>query len=242
MYANIDYQLEDEPGQEHYLLQRIDFDNEGNVEMFFKVADYKKGWDGIALQGNMFFNLGTESALFVQDFMDTIIYVNGDQVIPYMVVKSQDWVCKTDLEILGTTDNPSAKGLAMMKLIQHLGAQRRAYNLSDVFVNDSVIGFSYMQGMMGTDALYDKSTGETMVFDRSKDDVLFGEQPSHRQILYFLYASDRGVFYSLKPSHLPEMKYFISQGLVKDEVIGKNDLDSLDGDANPVLLYYEYKD
>lgn len=40
----------------------------------------------------MFFNLGTESALFVQDFMDTIIYVNGDQVIPYMVVKSQDWV------------------------------------------------------------------------------------------------------------------------------------------------------
>lgn len=45
-----------------------------------------------------------------------------------------------------------------------------------------------------------------------------------------------------KPSHLPEMKYFISQGLVKDEVIGKNDLDSLDGDANPVLLYYEYKD
>ena len=242
LYANIDYQLEDEPGQEHYLLQRIDFDNEGNVEMFFKVADYKKGWDGIALQGNMFFNLGTESALFVQDFMDTIIYVNGDQVIPYMVVKSQDWVCKTDLEILGTTDNPSAKGLAMMKLIQHLGAQRRAYNLSDVFVNDSVIGFSYMQGMMGTDALYDKSTGETMVFDRSKDDMLFGEQPSHRQIPTFLYASDRGVFYSLKPSHLPEMKYFISQGLVKDEVIGKNDLDSLDGDANPVLLYYEYKD
>lgn len=60
--------------------------------------------------------------------------------------------------------------------------------------------------------------------------------------LLFLYASDRGVFYSLKPSHLPEMKYFISQGLVKDEVIGKNDLDSLDGDANPVLLYYEYKD
>ena len=109
LYANIDYQLEDEPGQEHYLLQRIDFDNEGNVEMFFKVADYKKGWDGIALQGNMFFNLGTESALFVQDFMDTIIYVNGDQVIPYMVVKSQDWVCKTDLEILGTTDNPSPK-------------------------------------------------------------------------------------------------------------------------------------
>lgn len=174
--------------------------------------------------------------------MDTIIYVNGDQVIPYMVVKSQDWVCKTDLEILGTTDNPSTKGLAMMKLIQHLGAQRRAYNLSDVFVNDSVIGFSYMQGMMGTDALYDKSTGETMVFDRSKDDVLFGEQPSHRQIPTFLYASDRGVFYSLKPCHLPEMKYFISQGLVKDEVIGKNDLDSLDGDANPVLLYYEYKD
>lgn len=73
----------------------------------------------------------------------------------------------------------------MMKLIQHLGAQRRAYNLSDVFVNDSVIGFSYMQRMMGTDALYDKSTGETMVFDRSKDDVLFGEQPSHRQIPTF---------------------------------------------------------
>ena len=81
--------MEDEPGQEHYLLQRIDFDNEDNVEMFFKVADYKKGWDGTVLQGNMFFNLGTESALFVQDFMDTIIYVNGDQVIPYMVVKSQ---------------------------------------------------------------------------------------------------------------------------------------------------------
>ena len=66
--------------------------------------------------------------------MDTIIYVNGDQVIPYMVVKSQDWVCKTDLEIFGTTDNPSAKGLGMMKLIQHLGAQRRAYNLSLIHI------------------------------------------------------------------------------------------------------------
>lgn len=68
------------------------------------------------------------------------------------------------------------------------------------------------------------------------------ESNHHTGRYLLLYASDRGVFYSLKPCHLPEMKYFISQGLVKDEVIGKNDLDSLDGDANPVLLYYEYKD
>lgn len=50
------------------------------------------------------------------------------------------------------------------------------------------------------------------------------------------------LYYTVQTDYLPELKYFATDGYLSDDVIGEKEIESLDENLNPVILYYEYKD
>lgn len=89
---------------------------------------------------------------------------------------------------------------------------------------------------------YDEKRRMTSTYSRMTDDVLFQMIPDHFQLPVFLSTDETGVYYYVPNGNLSELKYFMEENNISEEVVNRENIKKLDNDSNPVILYYEYKD
>jgi len=212
-----------------YLLEEMDIET-GDTKFYLKAEQYSKGWteSSWTLQGSPFRNQSSESAKFAHMFMDTLVTMQPDGIVPFLVIKSKHLIDKEDLQKFAQM-GPEGRGLEMRKTI------RKIFCIHKYFEAKNKICFSYLNGMGIYSVLLDTLSNSyrkgflsnDLVFDR-RDRTMFGH-----------FFSDAEGVYEMFPSILKEdfMK-LIKEGKLSPDLDKRAQLMELPEDANPVIFYY----
>ena len=226
----------------YYLLYQIDVKSGKKIAQWFDAVYYNKGWNDELIHGNIFYNIRENKDLFVLGLMDTIMCIKGDAVFPFLAIESERLVQKEDFlkDEKVPTSNPRVRGKRMMSLLTRLSAQKKIYQISDVFECDSMLYFSCM-GRILYFVQYDEKKRIAFTYSRVANDVLFRMIPEYFQLPKFLCADSMGGYYYISNDNLAELKYFIDEDNISEKLINRESIKELNEDSNPVILYYEYK-
>lgn len=225
-----------------YLLSQIDLKTGKPINQWLKVEQYNKGWLDKLLQKNIFYNIGEDRNLFAYGLMDSIFCIEKGTIYPYVAIKSNGIVQEADISTeKAQLADPNARRKNMIPLLDKLMRNGKVLEISDIFEHNGIIHFNFTK-RNGYTAQYNKKTDALSVFSRTKNNLLFKQIPNQYQVPLFLDADEEGVFYTVQTDYLPELKYFATDGYLSDDVIGRKEIESLDENSNPAILYYEYKD
>ena len=206
------------------MLYQIDIESGRKTAQWLDAASYNKGWNDELMHGNIFYNIKKDEDLFVLGLMDTVMCIKKAEILPFLAIESERLVQKEDIleeEKIPTSD-PRVRSKRMMSLLTRLSAQNKYYQIFNIFEHNSMLYFNCM--------------------GRMTDDVLFQMIPDHFQLPVFLSTDETGVYYYVPNGNLSELKYFMEENNISEEVVNRENIKKLDNDSNPVILYYEYKD
>ena len=227
----------------YYLLYQIDIESGRKTAQWLDAASYNKGWNDELMHGNIFYNIKKDEDLFVLGLMDTVMCIKKAEILPFLAIESERLVQKEDIleEEKIPTSNPRVRSKRMMSLLTRLSAQNKYYQIFNIFEHNSMLYFNCM-GRISCFVQYDEKRRMTSTYSRMTDDVLFQMIPDHFQLPIFLSTDETGVYYYVPNGNLSELKYFMEENNISEEVVNRENIKKLDNDSNPVILYYEYKD
>lgn len=243
LYAAQTSNRNEQPEETYYLLYQIDTESGKKTAQWFDAASYNKGWNDEFIHSNLFYNITEDEDLFVLGLMDTIMCIKKNEITPFLAIESERLVQKEDIpeEDRTPTSNPMARSRQMMSLLTRLSAGNKLFHISNVFEYNSMLYFNCM-GRSGYFVRFDEKNQAASIYSRITNDVLFQKVPDHFQLPVFLSADDSGVYYYVSNEQLSELKHFIEQNNISEELINSKSIKESTDDSNPIILYYEYKE
>lgn len=228
--------------KQYFLLQQIDIKSGERKAQFMETSEYNKGWNDELIHGNVFYNIGKDEDLFFMGLMDTIMSIKKQTISPYLVIKSNDIVSTQDIleneKVI--TSNPRVRSQNVLSLINRLHKQGKIQHISNIFKYKNLLFFECMRKSSQL-IRYDTKIGETIVYEKTVDDVLFAKQPNQFHIPSYLCSDSLGVYFCVTPECFPELKYFEKEKYISDKLTNKEYLGELNEESNPLILYYEFK-
>ena len=100
----------------------------------------------------------------MQVFMNTIIYISREKVMPYLSLQSEDIMTAEDIASIEKCSNPFGIRLHIFK--------NKIFDINSYFEHDGRIYFVYRNGLTSTFTTYDTETNETKLYDTIADDLL----------------------------------------------------------------------
>lgn len=223
------------PSDENYLLRQIDLSDGKQTAAFLNVKEYNKGWSDIQMiDGQVFYATDAKSARFTHRFMDEVILLDGQRVMPYLKLRSERLMNASDLEEVDTKQDP-------LSVMMQFWSKNKIHALGNYREHDGQIFFEYRQGGSRLQSvLYDTRTGETKFF-YPKDDLLYRNGKSSGYAPSFGCATSEGVFYYVDTNVLAELKKNANKGVLEPALDQLERLKELDDNSNPVVFFYPYK-
>jgi hypothetical protein len=214
--------------KDNYLLQEINMET-GKPENFYINISYNKGWDKPAYneQGLFAMKLSPNPKYF-QMFMDTVMSIEKDGVMPYLVLQSKNWVTRQDLENIDYLQLSSALPHDVI------------YGIEFYLENDNFISFRYMDRERIYTACLDKHTrtAKTVFF---ADDFLFTRLEDNCFPGSFKFADSKGCYRVLADYEMEMLFQLIAENKLSPALDKLDELKKLPEDANQIIFYYEYK-
>ena len=216
-----------------YLLQEIDMETGIQKGKYLDLNIYNKGWyeQDFMWQRTPFKYRSCESPKFVHTFMDTIVAIHQDGLMPFLALKSKNLTTKTDIK--------ATEGKKPSERILEMKTKNKIFGIFNYFETKNHIHFCYSQGTTHIHPiLYCKSTNlyqETflqndLVFDINK----FSE--------YFIFSDSNGVYESYYGNSLIHELFLkdIKEGKLAPHLDKREELMKITEDSNPVIFYYSY--
>jgi hypothetical protein len=128
-----------------YLLQEIDIKTGKQAGKFLKAAQYNKGWNppAFSFNGIPFKYRLPESPKFVHLFMDTIVAVTQNGLVPFLALKSKHLTTNADVEETKNTDVEETKGKKLFDRIMSLLDRNKIFGILNYAETKNHVFFLY---------------------------------------------------------------------------------------------------
>jgi hypothetical protein len=219
-----------------FLLQEF-YASTGNPKSsYLNASAYNKGWNDFYSRSDGFFYPNEDGSIkYIQMFMDTVISIRNDEIMPYLAIKSKNWITEKDIQDL------IEYKIANEGTLSHeiLFGRNISYNINHYFDLDNIVYFQYLNSGNMEFVIYNKENNTTRRADFLKDDIVYNGDwfllPS------FAYADSKGVYSYLKTEQIPRFLEIANTGGLNADLDKRDILEKLPEDSNPVIFYYSKK-
>lgn len=220
--------------EDNYLLRVIDPSSGKQQGGLLWESDYNKGYNHTNVIEQYAFYNASNGAVFVQQFMDTIFHIGHQGVMPYISIKSKNFVSKDDLNDLDPSD-PQAFN-------SKLWDKNKIFNIREYIEHDDIIFLKYNEGRFSKPLSYNKENGITTIYQRIKQDMLFSDDLDSYISPRFGYSDSKGSYYYINPEWIVNYQQYAKDGMLA-ESIDKDKVEALINlkeDTNPIILFLEF--
>ena len=232
LYTDITYWRNHENG---CIIQEIDLITGKQKQCWLDAKRYNNNWLGGLgrIQESFFYARDQDACKYVHYFMDTIISIGKNQIMPYAVLKDKDWISLKDLAKI-KEDIKEDSGL-IYQIIEEKGL---AYNIHSYLEWGDFISFKYIKRDKFL-VLHNTKTGKTRISISFTNDLGYDRPWFSDGII----CSDENGLYELIDAFYMEryLERIKEEGLLKKDVDKYEQLRTLSEDTNPILFYYEFK-
>ena len=211
----------------NYLLEEMDCET-GEIRYCLESSLYAKGWKetGWRVQGSPFRNTSAKSAKYAHMFMDTLVSLGPNGIVPFLVIKSKYLIDQEDLQKVAKME-PRNRGLEMMQTIH------KNFCIHNYFEVNNKICFTYRERHGITSILLDTLSNSfqkvfmcnDLVFDKSVETAV-GSYYSDSDGVYEMYSS------------YERFEKLRKEGKLAPDLDKREQLMALPEHANPVLFFY----
>jgi len=230
LYADIEVK-----GKNNFLIQEIDVTTGQRAKKWLPASVYNCNVsDNVPRSRGMdvFYDKMQDVPKFVQLYMDTVMTFNEQGVIPYLAVKSKDFVKESDLE---SRYDPER----IRETIHNDIYLPKFRNISFLVTYKNLIYFFVAKSSSGYEFIYNSTTGETILLDRH-DEFLREKNQSYRgSFPIFSTSSDDGIYRVIHSRDMPEFIKFAKEGKLAKNLDKRDQLMKLDANTNPIIFVYE---
>ena len=223
------------PSKRDFLLQKLDTCKGKQQSTFLNATQYNKGWKNPSyIHDHVFYTVNEESSRFMQVFMNTIIYISREKVMPYLSLQSEDIMTAEDIASI-------EKNAPIHSVFDYIFSKNKIFDINSYFEYDGRIYFVYRNGLTSTFTTYDTETNETKLYDTIADDLLFEKDNMHVWFPKFGCAGNEGVYYYVNTNAIGNFMEGFSLNLFSKNLNKSDKLKKMKDDANPVIFFYKYK-
>lgn len=220
-----------------FLLSEVNIKDGERTSFWLDAMQYNKGWNDLFIANQQpFISQYAGKPKFYQLFMDTIFEITRDDIQPYIVFQSKNFVTKDFLDFQKETQKAS-------KIFSDLNSTDRIYNICNYLESDRYIYFNYYIENNLYIAFYDKSQKSTFVTQNVNNDLFYVNNEGVQLFPNFI-SFDEKRAYSVEMNN-----DFSRNTLLKDiqdsrinrKVKGVDALQNISEESNPIIIYYEFK-
>ena len=136
-----------------YLIQSVNLFDGKQEKRFLLSNVYNKGWNELFSMGNdPFLSRIDGEPKFIELFMDTVVSINDQGIVPFLAIKSKDMLTSADVK---STDE--YKDDADIRYVQ-LRGKNKIFGIHSFFENERIIYFRCNKGMQSQRVIYDRDT------------------------------------------------------------------------------------
>jgi len=236
LYADI-YNRENNNDKKQYLLRSIDYKTGKTTGFYLDTNSYNKAYNQIDYLGNKVFFSRNNKPVFMQLFINSIMMLFNEDVEPYIVLKSKEFVEAKELaEAIGFSENNNF-------LSSYFFTKNKFHTLENFIETDHFILIKCYFNNLVQYLYFDKEVKKTTVHNILYDDVLFKDFDikTNKTRANFLCSTEIGVYACLSNDNL---SYLINDFNKKELNLNQSDskfFSQLNEESNPIILLYEYK-
>ncbi|WP_106832149.1 6-bladed beta-propeller [Parabacteroides pacaensis] len=224
------------PSKSNFLLQKIDIETAEQKEKYLNVNNYNKGWNNLYYIENSAFS-PTEhknKVYFIQQFMDTLMVIQDNKLYPYAAIKCKSFINQKDISSIN-------KNRGNEFPLNELMTKNKIWNIQDVIEHENYLFFKCWKNFFQVYVLYNKKNKQAFLFYAQKNDILHKKEIKQEIPQQYLACNKEGVYTYITMDNLSLFVSYAKEGLfsLTSEEIEKIKL--LTENANPVIIYYEYK-
>jgi len=218
-------------GGETFLIQEINLSTGEIAKKWLPALVYNSNISDLNHIGqDVFYDKMQDSPKFIQTYMNTLMTFNKQGVVPYLTIKSIDFITGADMAKIKSTDAPGTMDLLKIPKILGINAFTTYKNI--IYYNCKYKEYLYK-------FIYNTTTGKTsrlngtdeLVYDINKENV--GLIPK------FYTSSDDGMYSIVHPLQMKSFLELAKAGKLAKNLDKRDQLMKLSDDANPVIFVYE---
>jgi hypothetical protein len=224
-------------GETSYLIQEIDVTTGDTEKKWLPTSIYNCNTQGTlkSIAGlNVFFDRTQDSPKFTQSYMDTVITFNKKGVVPFLAIKSKDFITESDLLKL---DYEIAGGIHMLQNMYILSVPK-IYNVSGFMTYKNLMYYYCMKSSMVYEFIYNKTTGKTIQINRIDDFVCENNKLLSSEFPRFFTSSDDGIYAVIRPNQMTKFVEIAKAGKLVKNLDKRDQLMKLSVESNPVIFVY----
>jgi len=238
LYTDLKY-FDDENKNEQYLLSRRNLSTGEIEESWFDLKTYSKNIDYPGSKHPFLFGNGN-SFKFNTFFMDGIMSVENGEITPFLCFTPEYTVNMADLKKLD-------KNIDFMVAF-HLSVRNKVHNINAYFEHKDLILLdffltTYAGAVTIKKVIYNQKTRESK-YVTGIGDLFYKENDSDSDIpkygAQFIGYDDNGLYATQYGQTVSNLKKLLDNDLINENF--KSAIANMEDDANPFLLYYEFKD
>ena len=218
-----------------YLLLEIN-QNDGNVLSQSLPIKYNKGWNDshFSKYSKFFMSRAHNPPRYNQMFMDYIVSL-GEEITPYIKLKSKYLTTEKDIEYFCRDKN----GLPI-NILNVLNSSK-IFNVHCYVENEDFIIFR-CGNFSSFVVIFNKKTKEVRLADHFINDLIYNHN-QQEWLGLFRFSDSKGAYEILdtQESFFNDFQRAIKNNEIVPDLDKLDELFKLEEDANPVILYYEFK-
>lgn len=222
------------PSPKNYLLRKIDLSTGKQQASFLNTNKYNKGWNDLnVIDHPVFHRINADTVLFTHKFMDQIVLLGEEAVMPYLELRGKNIMHPQDVKHIDQNQD-------YFQIILELRRLNGIYNIRSCIAHGDSVFVECQKGGDYLSVLYDIKTDKTK-YVYLKDDLLFAPEKAVGLLPSFGCANSEGRFYFTGPNALADLRASADNGRLSPDLDKIDRLKTLNDNANPVIFFYKYK-
>ena len=222
-----------ETSKDDFLLLEID-PNNGQVLSQSLSIKYNKGWNEAYYDAysRFFMSRANNPPRYNQMFMDYVVSI-GKEITPYIELKSKNLTTEKDIQ--------NFRGEKSIPDYNNIDMSSKLFSVHCFIENDDFICFRYGMNFPFV-VILNKKNGDVKLTNRLNNDLIFKQDQTGR-LGHFVFADAQGAYVLLDTQSraLNDFRSAVKNNEIVPDLDKLDELMKLEEDANPVILFYEFK-
>lgn len=221
---------------DQYLLKQLDPETGKQIKAYLDADKYNKGWNlTLRTYHSFFYGKSTPSPKYIEMFMDTIIAIEKDKIIPAYAIKSKDFASHEDVQTLMEEYYKNDNTYDFSSIV----SSKKIYNINNYVETPNIVYFRYEKEDDTHHLIYNKQNGDIQITKRLINDFIMESLPMNPD---FCHYNEKGVFGIISTEIIPFiMDNVIIPGNLNPNIDQHKELMNISEESNPIILYYPFK-
>jgi hypothetical protein len=219
--------------EDNFLLRTLNLSTGEQESCWLNSSACNKGWNEYVGLPNTFISNNSKNSKYNRLFMDTVVSISAEGVVPFLTIKSKDLITKHDLQKI--------EGKNASEKLSNILVSSKIGGIEEYIEFDKYIYFIYTQSRYVNTIIYDKETKKTDILKNFIDDLVCTKDAKNSMAPRFSYADSTALYGFLQSHNLEHFLELLKNGYISDMVKSNKDIEKITIDSNPIIFCYEYK-